>query len=149
MENDSVGSWLGNGKLEGMLRFDSFQLKYVAGSKITSGAIYIAQLQLARGTVTGVQAESGSIPSAFALLQNYPNPFNPTTNIEFRIANLELVTLKVFDLLGREISTLVNEVRPAGLYTVRWDASSLPSGVYFYRLQAREFVQTRKMVITK
>jgi hypothetical protein len=109
----------------------------------------VAQLQVARGTVTGVETASGSIPSTFSLLQNYPNPFNPTTNIEFRIANLELVTLKVFDLLGREISTLVNEVRPAGLYTVRWDASSLPSGVYFYRLQAREFVQTRKMVITK
>ena len=149
MENDSVGTWLGNGKLEGMLRFDSFQLKYVEGAKITSGTIYVAQLQLARGTVTGVQAGPGSVPSTFSLQQNYPNPFNPTTNIEFRIANLELVTLKVFDVLGREISTLVNEVRPAGVYTVRWDASSFPSGVYFYRLQAREFVQTKKMVLAK
>ncbi len=148
-DNDSLGTWLGNGKLEGLLRFDSFQLKYPAGSKVKSGAIYVAQLQLAKNTATAVEPIPGAVPVAFELLQNYPNPFNPTTNIEFRIANSGLVTLRVFDVLGREIGTLVNEVRPAGLYKVRWDASSLPSGVYFYQIHAGDYVQTKKLVLAK
>jgi N-acetylmuramoyl-L-alanine amidase len=149
LENDSLGTWLGNGKLEGMLRFDSFQLKYPQGSKIKSGAIYVAQLQVAKNTATAVEPVSGVIPIAFELLQNYPNPFNPTTSIGFRISNYGLVTLKIFDVLGREIVTLVNEARPAGEYTLRWDASSLPSGVYFYQLRAGDFVQTKKLVLAK
>ncbi len=148
-DTDTLGTWVGNGKLEGMLRFNSFQLKYPSGSQITSGTIYFAQLQLAKGTVTAVEPAPVSVPLTFELLQNYPNPFNPTTNIGFRIANSELVTLKVYDVLGREISTLVNEVRPAGVYTIRWDASALPSGVYFYRLRAGDFIQTKKLVLTK
>ena len=149
LENDSLGSWLGNGKLEGTLRFDSFQLKYPQGSKIKSGAIYVAQLQVAKNTATAVEPISGIIPVTFELLQNFPNPFNPSTNIGFRISSLGFVSLKIFDVLGREISTLVNEVRPAGVYTVRWDASSLPSGVYFCQLRAGDFVQTKKLVLAK
>jgi hypothetical protein len=89
------------------------------------------------------------VPIEFGLSQNYPNPFNPTTNIELRIATVELVTLKVFDVLGRDVATLVNEVRPPGVYTVRWDASSLPSGVYYCRLQAGAFTESKKMVLMK
>jgi hypothetical protein len=100
------------------------------------------------GTVTAVQRKE-EVALEFTLDQNFPNPFNPTTNVEFRIANSELVTLKVLDVLGREISTLANEVRPAGVYTIRWDASSLPSGVYFYQLRAVGFVATKKMVLAK
>ena len=102
---------------------------------------------------TDVRLDHRSMPLTFMLEQNYPNPFNPTTNFEFRIANCELVTLKVFDVLGREICMLVNEERPAGVYTVRWDASSLPSGVYFARLDqnAKGSMQsdTRKVVLIK
>jgi hypothetical protein len=98
---------------------------------------------------SAVEDLDGTLPREFALSQNYPNPFNPTTNIELRIVNRGLVTLKVFDVLGREISTLVNEMRPAGVYTVRWDASSLPSGVYFYRLQAGAFTASRTMMLMK
>jgi N-acetylmuramoyl-L-alanine amidase len=148
-DNDSVGTWLGNGKVEGMLRFDSFQLKYPAGSKIKSGAIYIAQLQVARGTATAVEQVAGAIPSTFSLEQNFPNPFNPSTTFEFRMSSSEFVSLKVFDVLGRDVATLVNEMRPAGLYRIRWDASLLPSGVYFYRLRAGDFVQTKKLVLAK
>jgi hypothetical protein len=90
-----------------------------------------------------------SSPRSFDLSQNFPNPFNPTTNVEIRIANSELVTLRILDVLGREIATLANEVRPAGVYTIRWDASSLPSGVYFYQLRAGHFVGTKKMVLAK
>jgi CubicO group peptidase (beta-lactamase class C family) len=97
---------------------------------------------------TGVDVVSG-IPLTYDLSQNYPNPFNPSTNIEFWIANLGFVSLKIFDVLGREISTLVNEMRAPGAYTVRWDASSVSSGVYLYQLRAGGFVETKKMVLTK
>jgi hypothetical protein len=88
-------------------------------------------------------------PREFALAQNYPNPFNPTTIIEFRIQNSELTILKVFDLLGREIATLINEVKQPGSYTVQWDASGVSSGVYFYRLRAGDFVQTKRMLVVR
>ena len=96
-----------------------------------------------------VSSVRGTIPLEFALSQNYPNPFNPTTNIELRIASFGFVSLRIYDALGREVSTLVNDVRPAGVYTVRWDASSLPSGVYYYRLQAGTSVETKQMVLMK
>jgi serine protease len=99
--------------------------------------------------IVGITDNQTALPLIYSLAQNYPNPFNPTTNFEFRIAKFGLVTLKVFDVLGREITTLVNEMRQAGVYTVRWDASTLPSGVYFYRLRAGDFVETKKMVFAK
>ncbi|MCX6144966.1 MAG: T9SS type A sorting domain-containing protein [Ignavibacteriales bacterium] len=99
--------------------------------------------------VSSVGNAEAVVPSGFQLEQNYPNPFNPTTNFEFRIGNCGSVSLKVFDVLGREVATLVNGMRPAGVYKVRWDASSLPSGVYFYRLQAGGFTQSRAMVLMK
>jgi len=98
--------------------------------------------------VTAVFDQS-TVPLQPALLQNYPNPFNPTTNFELRIANVELVTLRVFDVLGREVAVPVNEVRPAGVYTVRWDASSLPSGMYFYQLRAGSFLDTKKLLLVR
>jgi poly(beta-D-mannuronate) lyase len=111
-------------------------------------------------TLVTVGDHEVSVPDQnFWLCSNYPNPFNPTTNFEFRIGNFsakggsasggEFVTLKIFDVLGREIATLVNETRPAGVYTIRWDASLRPSGVYFYRLCAGNFVETKKMVFAK
>jgi hypothetical protein len=98
--------------------------------------------------VTAVFDQS-AVPLQPSLLQNYPNPFNPTTNFGFRVSSLEFVSLRIFDVLGREVATLVNEVRQAGTYTVRWDASSQPSGVYFYQMRAGGFVETRKLVLTK
>ena len=85
----------------------------------------------------------------FRLAQNYPNPFNPTTNITYVLPKTENVSLKVYDVLGREVATLVNEVKPAGVYTVPFNASNLASGVYFYKLQAGSFVQTKKMMLVK
>jgi hypothetical protein len=90
-----------------------------------------------------------ALPLEFALSQNYPNPFNPRTNFEFRIANCAPTTLKVFDVLGREITTLVDEIKQAGEYRVTWDASTMASGIYFYRLQAGTFVETKKMMLIK
>jgi hypothetical protein len=88
-------------------------------------------------------------PDDFSLFQNYPNPFNPSTNIEFRIADFGLVTLKVYDILGREIATLVNEEKNAGTYTVTFNASNLASGIYYYQIRAGNFVQTKKMILLK
>ncbi|MGB8317163.1 MAG: T9SS type A sorting domain-containing protein, partial [Ignavibacteriaceae bacterium] len=83
------------------------------------------------------------------LLQNYPNPFNPTTNIKFRIAEIGLVTLKVFDILGREVATLIDEEKPAGQYTINFNAAELASGVYFYQLKAGNFLRTKKLLLLK
>ncbi len=88
-------------------------------------------------------------PLALSLEQNYPNPFNPVTTIKYQIPELSFVILKVYDVLGREVVTLVNEEKQTGSYEVEFDATSLSSGIYFYRLQAGSFVETKKMVLIK
>ena len=85
----------------------------------------------------------------YSMHQNYPNPFNPSTTIKYQIPELSFVTLKVYDVLGNEIKTLVSDEKSAGHFQVEYDASSLPSGIYFYRLQAGSFVETKKMVLMK
>jgi hypothetical protein len=92
---------------------------------------------------------STKLPKEFNLSQNYPNPFNPSTKIEFKLPHKSFVTLKVFDVLGNEIATLVNEEKPSGSYEVEFDASKLPSGIYFYRIQAGSFVETKKMLLLR
>ena len=89
------------------------------------------------------------IPSDFSLSQNYPNPFNPVTKINFAIQKQGLVTLKVYDMLGREVASLLNETKAAGHYTVEFDASKLSSGIYFYKLQTGSFTSIKKMVLVK
>jgi hypothetical protein len=85
----------------------------------------------------------------FALYQNYPNPFNPTTTISFSIPSPAFISLKVYDILGNEVATLVNQERPAGEYEINLDASNLTSGVYFYRLNAGRFTEMKKMILMK
>jgi hypothetical protein len=88
-------------------------------------------------------------PFNFELAQNYPNPFNPSTKIEFRIADPGFVSLKVFDILGNEIATLVNDHKPAGGYEVEWNAAGFPSGVYFYRLDAGLYSEVKRMILIR
>ena len=83
------------------------------------------------------------------MFQNYPNSFNPVTHLEFGISKLGFVSLKVYDILGKEVKILVNEDMSAGRYVVEFDGSNLPSGIYFYRLQINSFNQTRKMLLLK
>ena len=90
-----------------------------------------------------------AFPYALRLEQNCPNPFNPSTEIRFQIRDFGLVTLTVYDVLGREVATLMNEEKSGGTYTLHWDASGVSGGVYFYRLRAGDFVQTRRMMIVK
>jgi hypothetical protein len=99
--------------------------------------------------LTSVNEKPAVIPETFALLQNYPNPFNPSTAIQYNIPQAESVVLKVYNMLGQEVQTLVNEVQNPGSYTVRFNASRLASGVYFYRLTAGEYVKIRSMLFVK
>ena len=88
-------------------------------------------------------------PSSYSLSQNYPNPFNPNTKIQYSVPQSSQVVIKVFDILGNEIATLVNEEKPAGNYEVEFNGATLPSGVYFYQLKAGNFVETKKMILIR
>ena len=85
----------------------------------------------------------------YKLYQNYPNPFNPSTKIKYSVPQSSNVIIKIFDILGNEIARLVNEEKPLGNYEVEFGATTLPSGIYFYKLQAGKFVETKKMVLMK
>jgi len=89
------------------------------------------------------------IPTAWTLLQNYPNPFNPKTTIHYALSSQINVRLVIYNILGQVVSVLVNEEQPAGIYRATWDAAKMPSGVYFYRLTAGEFVETKKMLLVR
>ena len=106
-------------------------------------------LHTSNGGITFLEEEAGEFPTNFSLLQNYPNPFNPSTTISFSIANEEFVSLKVFNSIGEEIAELVNATKPAGKYSVSFDANSFTSGIYFYTLTAGSLLQTKKMVLLK
>jgi hypothetical protein len=99
--------------------------------------------------VTGVDEISSSVPSVYSLSQNYPNPFNPTTNIRFAVPEAGLVTMKVYNLLGQEVATLLNEYKNAGTYNVDFNAVNLSSGVYFYQINAGNYSDTKKMILMK
>lgn len=99
-------------------------------------------------SITDVKEDS-EMPLDYYLSQNYPNPFNPITNIEFRITDFEFVKLTVFDVLGNEVTTIINEEMPAGIHLVNFDASDISSGTYFYRLQAGDFIEIKKMIFLK
>ena len=103
---------------------------------------------LLRGFIVAVKDEA-KLPLTYSLEQNYPNPFNPLTVIRYSLPFQSRVSLKVYDVLGREVSVLVNEEKPAGIYDVQFNATNLPSGVYFYRIFAGDFTETKKLIILK
>ncbi|MBD3341420.1 MAG: T9SS type A sorting domain-containing protein [Candidatus Lokiarchaeota archaeon] len=100
---------------------------------------------------TNVRSDEQAIqqPFVYNLDQNYPNPFNPYTNIRYTVPNEEKVTLKVFNIIGEEIATLINEKKQPGSYTVRFDASHLPSGIYIYQIKTQHFSRTKKMLLVR
>jgi hypothetical protein len=109
------------------------------------------------GTITTAAERDELVPREFALRQNYPNPFNPSTTISFDLPRASRVVLKIFNTLGQEVVSLVDGDKPEGSYSLRWNATNIPSGIYFYRLQARTatagqdgaFTQTKKLVLIK
>jgi hypothetical protein len=124
---------------------------FIRGTYTTQTQVAVMLLRVPVSTLpgpTGVQ-ELGGTPTTYALEQNYPNPFNPNTNIRFEIPSPGLVSLKVFNLLGQEVASLLNEVKQPGRYEANWDAQGVSSGVYFYKLTAGDYLSTKKMVLLK
>jgi len=117
----------------------------VGGSPITEAAVF----HTTNGGVTYISADDGPVAQEFILSQNHPNPFNPSTTINFSIPKSGEVSLKISNLLGEEVATLVSGNREAGSHTVQWDATGQPSGVYFCRLLTTDFVQTKKLVLLR
>ncbi|MBF8296333.1 MAG: Por secretion system C-terminal sorting protein, partial [Bacteroidetes bacterium] len=118
----------------------------VRAKNLGGWSAYCSPRQFSTIRTTSVEQLNDGIPTVYSLSQNYPNPFNPTTIIQFALPKGSQVLLKVFDLLGREITTLVSQELGPGYFVVRWQAN-VPSGTYIYRLQAEEFVETRKMIL--
>jgi len=98
---------------------------------------------------TYAKPTDAQIPAVFALSQNYPNPFNPATVIPFELPEEIMIRLEIYDVLGRRVALLVDEVKPAGAHQAQWDASGVAGGVYIYQLRAGDFVQSRKLTIVK
>ncbi len=98
---------------------------------------------------TSVNIDFSTLPKTFELYQNYPNPFNPSTTISFLLPSKSFVSLKIFDLLGREAATIVSEEMSVGSYSRQWNAANMSSGIYFYRLQAGSFIETKKLILIK
>jgi len=129
----------------------NYSYELLAGTKGEAGS-FSAKVACFSGGVDTVSTNlvvNESTPENFELYQNYPNPFNPSTKIRFTISELRFTSLKVFDILGREVIKLVDEEKPAGIYEVEFDASSLSSGIYFYTLNAGEFKKKKKMILLK
>jgi hypothetical protein len=119
------------------------------GGILTLGTFAVGKFKDVPDIIVGVERNEYGAPAQFSLSQNYPNPFNPTTAIQYSVSSTQYVSLKVYDVIGRELSTLVSEVKPPGTYTVKWDAQGLASGIYFYRLEAGQFTETRKLVLLR
>jgi hypothetical protein len=121
---------------------------YIFATINSNGGVWRRSLSEIFASVTSVE-NSGSVPTKFNLKQNYPNPFNPSTKIKYSVAHSSTVLLKIYDVLGKEVATLINEEKPAGSYEATFDASNLSSGIYFYKLEAGNFVETKKMILLK
>lgn len=128
--------------------FKGFATESLTLALLSTGTLYVDDVQV-NGKITGVFGTVAGPPTSLELYQNYPNPFNPTTVISYQLSAVSYVTLKVYDVLGREVATVVNEHQNPGSHTVAFDASKLSSGVYFYRLNAGTYTATKKMMVVK
>ena len=127
-------------------------MKLVIAGGITTGPALSAIVEVFTDTVAGsthVEIVDETIPSDFHLSQNYPNPFNPSTTIDFSIPEGSFVSLKIFNSLGQEIEALVSKDLIAGKYKYDWNAKELTSGIYFYKLQTENFIETKKMILLR
>lgn len=122
--------------------------EHVADNQIAGSVLSLDLVRIGNKTI-GIENENNNIPAEFSLEQNYPNPFNPVTQITYSVAGSGFVSLKVYDVTGKETATLVNEFKPIGTYTLKFNASELASGMYFYRMFAGDYSETRKMILVK
>ena len=107
--------------------------------------VWTAQFDLASLDVE----DKEKFPAGFKLYQNYPNPFNPETKIQYSVDRRQFISLKIYNILGKDVASLVNEEKSAGVYDVKFYSANLPSGIYFYQLKAGEFSETKKMILLK
>jgi hypothetical protein len=147
VSSDKGTNWeLFTGGLPGIFNINFLAVK---GKSIFAGTAGGGLWMHSISELVGVSEENIGLPKQFTLSQNYPNPFNPTTIIQYSLATKQFVTLKVYNLLGKEITTLVNEERPEGQYSLNFNAGNIPSGVYFYTIRAGSFTETKKMLLLK
>jgi hypothetical protein len=134
--------------LPAALALDASGNIYVTGRSNQLGGSIITTIKYVPVLVS-VQGQNTNVPTEYALKQNYPNPFNPSTIIRYQLPKDAFVSVKVYDLLGKEVAKLVDETKDAGYYEIVFDAASLTSGLYFYKMQAGDFVTVRKMVVVR
>jgi hypothetical protein len=127
---------------------DSGWVYQVQGTNGDSERVYSEWRVIMPNAITSVSS-TASVSTEYNLLQNYPNPFNPSTTIKFSVPKSGFVRLTIFDVLGKEIAVLVNEHLPEGDYTIVWDALGHPSGTYYYRINANEYIGTKKLILLK
>jgi hypothetical protein len=143
LSNDNGNSWIQTGLTDGWVTAlvvrDSSLFAGTQGNGVWRRPLY--------EMITSTDPVRSEMPCEFFLWQNYPNPFNPSTTIKYELPEASVVRLNVYDMLGREVSVVVNERRDAGVHQVKFDGSGLSSGVYLYSLQAGTFVQTRKLLL--
>jgi len=123
-----------------------YNLKFASDSRVlaaTQSGVYRSSSQ------TLINISGNNLPDKFLLKQNYPNPFNPNTKINFSVPVNSLVTLKIYDVLGKEVMTLINEQKPAGNYAAEFNGANLSSGIYFFRMEAGEFIDVKRMMMIK
>lgn len=163
IDKENVGEWLSIGFIVGKgttTEPQFYEYSDDVSELITRSFVYrLKQIDFDGSFVYSkeVTVENASLPDRYTLMQNYPNPFNPSTKIKFTIPSViasgakqtQIVSLKVYDILGNEVANLVNEVKEQGAYTVNFDASQLSSGIYFYRIQAGSFIETEKMILLR
>jgi len=128
---------------------DYYSSLIITSNDPASSEITVPIHLLVSDTISNINQFVDNIPKTFSLKQNYPNPFNPITTIEFELPKSEFVTLKVYNILGQEVTTLVSKKLQAGKYKYTWDASTFASGIYYYRIQAGTFIKTRKLILMK
>jgi N-acetylmuramoyl-L-alanine amidase len=148
---NEISSFVSNDPILGpLVRFEGYHVQHdIADEFNLEGAIYFDELMVTDEATTSVPELPSSIPSKFSLEQNYPNPFNPSTNLQLNINDKAKVKLVIYDLLGREVYVLKDEIMEPGNYTITWNATGLPSGVYFAKLYSGANISTIKMILSK
>ena len=150
MAHDGTGSWIGDGVLDGTLRLESIQMTHFPGA-VDTGTVYIDDIHLIKLQPVNVSESPVVLVTKSDLMQNYPNPFNPTTTIQYSVsAGMHDVKLVVYDMLGKQVKTLVNQTQAAGKYQIEWDGTDsngnkVASGLYLYRLVAGDTKISRYM----
>jgi hypothetical protein len=151
LANDPVIPWVnGNGAVTGNSIVDSYQLSRDAETVKTGGTLYFDDLRYDQIVITDIEEEELNLPTKTQLYTNYPNPFNPTTTFRFELSQTDMTRLTVFDMTGRKVATVINQVLSAGAHQFNWDASALSSGTYLYRLEAgNQIVGTKMLTLIK